>query len=276
MRNTFRLAPAEGVAAGATATIRLPGPRCYHGVTIQTSFPRSKINAIRIAANNRTVQEYTGEAIDVFNAFDGRQEGNDTFLSIPFDQTGLKLRGHEEQTAFNVGSMEIKNGAATGVILGDLELQIDIDATASTPVIHNAWATISPVKEGGPGALRSIYRLPGVQGVTGRWDYDKLPKGTRASQFLSRLFIKSSYITEIELERDTRTIWERTNDLNTWLQNDGERFPQGGWFVIDFSEEGYGENKLDCRTARDLRLKITSSNSETVEMFAEYIGELEV
>ncbi|WP_444884857.1 major capsid protein P2 [Microbulbifer sp. PSTR4-B] len=276
MRNTFRLAPAEGVAPGVTATINLPGPRCYHDVTIQTSFPRSQINAIRIVANNRTAQEYTGEAIDVINAFDGRQKGDDTYITIPFDQTGLKVRMFEELTAFNVGSMEIKNGVATGVILSDLEIQIDIDASANNPRILNSWATISPVKEGGPGALRTIYRLPGVSGVTGRWDYDKLPKGTRNSQYLSRLFIKTSQITELEIERDGRTIWERTAGLNTWKQNDGERFPQAGWFVIDFSEEGYGENKLDCRTARDLRLKLTSAAAENVEMFAEYIGELEV
>ncbi|WP_444959538.1 major capsid protein P2 [Microbulbifer sp. VVAC002] len=272
MRNTFRLAPAEGVAAGATATIALPGPRCYHNLTMQTNFPRSQINAIRMVANNRTVQEFTGEAVDTFNLFDGRQKGNDTFLSISFDQTGLKMRRDEEMTAFNVGSLQ----QGTGVILSDLELQIDIDAAASNPRILNAWTTMSPVKEGGPGALRSVYRLPGVQGVTGRWDYDKLPRNTRSSQFLSRLFIKAEKITELEIERNGTTVWERTEALNTWMQEDAERFPQEGWFVIDFSEEGYGENKLDCRTARDLRLKITSSESETVEMFAEYIGELEV
>lgn len=271
MRNTFRLPPAEGVSAGATATIRLLGPRCYHKATIESNIPFSKINAIRVVGNNRPVQEYTGAALLAFCGFDGLQAPTDTVFSVFFDQTGLKQRAHEEQTAFNVGSI-----GADGSILNDLELQIDIDATAVAPKIKNTWATISPVKAGGPGAVRSIYRLPGIQGVSGRWDYDKLPRNTRGSQFMSRLFIKAANIDMLEIKRDLQTIWERSVTVNTWLQNDGERTPQAGWFVIDFSEEGYGENKLDCRTARDLRMVIDSSGAETVEMFAEYIGELEM
>ncbi|TVZ37682.1 hypothetical protein P886_2025 [Alteromonadaceae bacterium 2753L.S.0a.02] len=272
MRNTLRLPPAEGVSAGTTATVRLTGPRCYHDVTVQTNFPFAQINAIRIVANNRTVQEYTGEALNAFNKFDDLQATDDTFFTVYFDQSGLKQRAHEEMTAFNVGSTNPKDGS----ILADLELQFDIDAAATNPSVVNSWATVSPVKAGGPGAIRSIYRLPGTAGVSGRWDFDKLPKRTRGAQFLSRLFIKAANITEIELQRDMRTNWERTAALNTRLQGDSDRNPQAGWFVIDFTEDGYGENRLDVRTVNDLRLKVTSSGAETVEMFAEYIGELEI
>lgn len=272
MRNTLRQPPVEGVSAGSTATLRLTGPRCYHSVTVQCDFPFSKINAIRMVANNRTVQEYTGESLNVFNAFDNLQETDDTFFTVYFDQAGLKERAHEEITAFNVGSLNPQ----TGAILNDLELQFDIDRTASSPKVIDAWAEISPVKGGGPGALRSIYRQPGIAGVAGRWDYDKLPKRTLGSQFLSRLFIKADHITEIELQRDMRTNWERTEALNTRLQGDSKRTPQDGWFIIDFTENGYGENRLDARAVNDLRLKITSAQAETVEIFAEYIGELEL
>ena len=271
MRNTFRLPPAEGVGAGTTATIRLLGPRCYHKLTVEGNIPFSKINAIRVVGNNRPVQEYTREALTAMCLFDKKQAPTDTKFSISFDQTGLKQRGKKEQTAFNVGSI-----GADGSILNDLEVQIDIDATAVNPKITNSWASISPVKAGGPGAIRSIYRMPGIAGVAGRWDYDKLPKGTRGSQFMSRLFIKADNITDLVVKRDMSTIWERSESLNTWVQGDGDRVPQAGWYVIDFSEHGYGENKLDCRTAKDLRLELTSSGAETVEMFAEYIGELEM
>lgn len=271
MRNALRLPPAEGVAAGAVATLRLTGPRCYHDVTVHSNIPFAQIKRVSVVANNRTVQEYTGEALDVFNKFDGLQAATDTFFTIYFDQTGLKRREHEELTAFNVGSI-----AKDGSILADLELQIEIDAAATAPKIHNAWSTVSPVKDGGPGAIRSIYRLPGVQGVAGRWDFDKLPKNTRNAQFLSRLFIKNTHLTDIEIQRDTATVWERSVALNTRLQGDSERTPQSGWTVIDFTENGYGENRMDVRVARDLRLKLTSADAESVEVFAEYIGDLEI
>ncbi|WP_164837494.1 major capsid protein P2 [Streptomyces sp. B29(2018)] len=273
MRNTLRLAPAEGVTPGGTATIRLPGPRCYHDMVIQcSSLPFSQINAVRVLANSRIVQEYTGEALDVINQFDGLQAGDDTFLKINFDQTGLKLRGHEEQTAFNVGSLDPNDGA----ILNSLEVQIVIDGAATGPKIVDQWATVSPVKAGGPGAIRSIYHVPGINAPSGRWDWDKLPARTRNAQFLSRIFIKASNLTNVEVKRDNITNWERTAALNTFIQNDSERFPQGGWFVVDFSENGYGENRLDVRTVKNLLLKMESNGAETVEMFAEYIGQLEI
>lgn len=271
MRNTLRLPPADGVSAGATATLKLTGPRCYHGVTVQTNFAFAGITAVRVVANSKTVQEYTGEALNVINKFDALQGTDDSFFTVWFDQVGLKQRALEELTAFNVGSLDPNKGT----ILNSLELHIDIAASVESPKILNAWAEVSQVKSGGPGALRTLYRIPGTTGVSGRWDFDKLPKKTMASQFLNRAFIKASNITEIELQRDTVTIWERTAALNARIQGDSERVPQAGWFVIDFTENGYGENKLDCRAATDLRLKVTSSAAETVEIFAEYIGELE-
>ena len=89
MRNTLRLPPAEGVAAGSFATIRLTGPRCYHDTTVQTNFPFSKVKSIRIVVNNTTAQEYTGEALNVFNKFDGLQGTDDNFFTVYFDQQGL-------------------------------------------------------------------------------------------------------------------------------------------------------------------------------------------
>ncbi|MFC6631665.1 major capsid protein P2 [Microbulbifer taiwanensis] len=271
MRQTVRLAPAEGVAPGQTATIKLPKPRLYHAFLLATNIPTSEINEIRIMANAKAMQSFSGEALDVMNEFDGLQAGDGSFIRICADQTGLKQRMHEELTAINVGS----TNQNTGQVIDSLSLEIDIKGTATTPAITNAYAIQSPVRAGGPGAIRSIRRLY-AQGLTGRWDFDKLPKGTRSHQWISRVFIKAANITDLEIERDGRTVWERSTALNDFVLADSERVPQAGWVVVDFSEDGYGENKLDVRTAQDLRLKITSSGAETVEIVAEYLGELEV
>ncbi|AYM04229.1 hypothetical protein D8911_14595 (plasmid) [Levilactobacillus brevis] len=271
MRQTIRLAPAEGVAPGQTATIKLPKPRLYHAFVLATNIPVAQINEIRIMANAKAMQSFSGEALDVMNQFDGLQAGDGSFIRINLDQSGLKQRIHEELTAVNVGSLNPN----TGQIIDNLSLEIDIDAAATTPAITNSYAVQSPVREGGPGAIRSIRRLY-AQGLNGRWDFDKLPKGTRSHQWISRIFIKAAAITDLEIERDGRTVWERSAALNDFMLADSERAPQSGWVVVDFSEEGYGENKLDVRTAQDLRLKITSSSAETVEILAEYLGELEV
>ncbi|WP_295797396.1 major capsid protein P2 [uncultured Microbulbifer sp.] len=271
MRQTIRLAPAEGVAPGQTATIKLPKPRTYHAFVLATNIPTSKINEVRVMANAKAIMSFSGEALDVMNEFDGLQAGDGSFVRICIDQTGLKRRDLEELTALNIGSLNPK----TGQIIDSLSLEVDIDGTATTPAITNAYAIQSPVREGGPGMIRSLRRLY-AQGLAGRWDFDKLPKGTRSHQWISRIFIKAANITDLEIERDGRTVWERTTALNDFMLADSERSPQAGWVVVDFSEDGYGENKLDVRTAQDLRLKLTSSGAETVEILAEYLGELEV
>lgn len=272
MRTPQLLSPAKGVVAGGTATIRLPGPRCYHSVTVQcANLPFSQIDAVRVFANSRMVQEYTGEALDVFNQFDGGQAADDTFFTVNFDQTGLKERRDEEITGFNVGSL-----GPDGSYLKDLELQIVINQAATNPQIVKSTAIVSPVKAGGPGAIRTISRKPGLNGSAGDWVIDNLPHGTRQTEWLSRIFIKTDYLDKLELKRDGVSNWLRDAALNTFCQNDSERSPQAGWFIVDLSENGYGENKLDLRSVKDFILYLNSTQAESVEVFAEYIGKLEV
>lgn len=283
MRSSFRLAPVEGVAPGAVATLRLPGPRQYHAVQL-VGLAIADVEWIRVMGNNRPTQEYTAEALNVFNKFDGLTDWDGTSLMIPMDQTGMKKRDHEEMTALNVGSPEIdpRTGAKTGVMLSTAEIHIKIKDTATDPAVTAQYAIISPAifgeigkARGGPGVVRSVFRLPGIQGSSGRWDFEKLPKGTRATPALSRLFIKANNITELEIERDQRTVFERTKVLNDFILANAKRAPQSGWYIVDFTENGYGENRLFVGNAQDLRLKFTSSAAETVEIYAEYIGELE-
>lgn len=275
MRSTFRLSPPGDLTPGAIATIRLPGPRMYHKAII-AGLAIADVEWVRLVLNNRVSQEWTAEALNVANMFDGLGDWDASTFIVPFDQVGLKQRGHEEMTALNVGDMEIRDGYATGVLLSGAELQIKVAAGAVSPAITDQRAVVSPAKQGmGPGFIRTVYRIPGVPGQAGRWDFDKLPHGTRASQFLSRLFIKAANVTELEIERDTRTAFERTAAVNDFLLANSERNPQAGWYVVDFTEDGYGENRLDVRNIGDFRLKFTSSGAEVLDMYAEYIGELE-
>lgn len=272
MRTPLLLSPTGPLTPGGTATIRLPGPRCYHSVLVQcSSLLFSEIDFIRVLGNSRVIQEFTGEALDVFNKFDGYQAADDTYFRVNFDQTGLKERRDEEITSFNVGSL-----GKDGAYLKDLEIQVGINSAATNPKIVRSTAIVSPKKEGGPGAIRSVYRKPGIPGSAGKWVIDSLPHGTRQTEFLSRLFIKAANINSVEIKRDGVTNWEREAGENTFELGDAERNPQAGWFIIDFSENGYGENKLDVREVKDVVLNIDSSAAETVEVFAEYIGKLEI
>ncbi|MFC6631644.1 major capsid protein P2 [Microbulbifer taiwanensis] len=227
MRQTVRLAPAEGVAPGQTATIKLPKPRLYHAFLLATNIPTSEINEIRIMANAKAMQSFSGEALDVMNEFDGLQAGDGSFIRICADQTGLKQRMHEELTAINVGS----TNQNTGQVIDSLSLEIDIKGTATTPAITNAYAIQSPVRAGGPGAIRSIRRLY-AQGLTGRWDFDKLPKGTRSHQWISRVFIKAANITDLEIERDgTGGSAPPRSMTSCWPTASAYRRPAGWWWT---------------------------------------------
>ncbi len=89
----------EGVAAGQTATVRLPIGNTYHKLLVPYSgVTLAQMDEIRVIANGKTIQRLIGgDVLDSMNQFDGRNAAGG-ILTIDFERFGLRTRAGSEFT----------------------------------------------------------------------------------------------------------------------------------------------------------------------------------
>jgi hypothetical protein len=121
---------ADGVAAGQTASFRLPIGRTYHTLLLTyAGVTLAQMNELRVVANGKVIQRVTGGAFaDSRNLFIKRAAANGV-LAIDFDRPGMRLKDGEEYTALGTGVADDPQAVTT------LTLEIDIDAAAAAPVL---------------------------------------------------------------------------------------------------------------------------------------------
>lgn len=271
-RNEIQLTAPDGVVAGGTATFKLPRGLRYHdlfleyGGTLGTNY-----GEIRLKANTETIHRYDVTERDMMNQTDKLAAAAGT-LRIPLDSVGMKIREGEEETALNVG-----RPAGAGPQPNEItsaELHVDIKAGAVGPSLK-LWATVSPAVEGGAGIVRHLVKTSRSASGAGELDIINLEINRANRAFIRRMFIKSTNLDKIVIERDQRRIFERTRTLNTLILADGVRSQQAGWTLIDKSEKGYGGNRISTLGVQDflLRLNMTAAES-SFPLLIEYVGGL--
>lgn len=266
------------VAAGSTATFRLPIGRRYHSLQLlgsATAITPTELTEIRVLANNKIIQRFSGADRDTMNQFDGREAAAISAaafeLVLPFDRYGILTKAGEEETALNTGSVD----ANTGKSINSLSVEIDLASSGitGTPALE-MYATTSEQLPGGPGTVPHIRKS--VRDFTSGAQYDiaDLPRGGETTQFINRIFLKPSANTLdlFKIEANSYTLFERTTALNERAQRDGIRSPQAGWYGIDRTEHGYGGDPFDVRALDDWRLKLTTSGAMTLTVYTEYLG----
>ena len=82
-------------------------------------------------------------------------------------------------------------------------------------------------------------------------------------------------INSIKLQRDGYDVFERTQAENEVAQLDGVRVPQSGYYVLDFSEEGDGQDWLEVRGAQDVRFKLDMAGAGHVDAIVEFIDTID-
>lgn len=275
-----KMPAAPAVAAGSTATFRLPIGRRYHSLQLigsATAFVPGDLSEIRVLVNNKVIQRFSGADRDAMNQFDGREQastGAGAFtLEIPFDRYGILTKAGEEETALNTGSVDPN----TGKSINSLSLEVDLAASGitGTPALE-LYATSSEKLEGGPGTVPHI--LKSVRDFAAAQEYDiaDLPRGGVTTQFLDKLFMKPSTSTleNLKVLANQYTLFERTAALNERKQKDGVRVPQNGWYVIDRTEHGYGGDPFDLRNLDDWRAKVTAGAAMSLTLYSCYMGGL--
>lgn len=280
MRIDVKMPAGEGIAAGQTATFKLPIGRRYHELQLvgsATAFVVANLSEIRVFANNKIIQRFSGAQRDLVNQFDGRAAADTSAagfsLVIPFDRYFLNTVAADEETALNTGSLNEK----TGEIINSLYLEVDLAAAGitGTPVLE-LNATVSEALPGGPGTVLHIQRH--LRDVAGAGDYDlvDLPRGGVTTAYLNRVFFDPSAnsITRVKIEADQRILFDRKAALNRRIQADGVRVPQGDVFAIDRTEKGYGGDPLNLQGLQDYRYILTVDGAMTLTAITEYMGRL--
>lgn len=273
---------AQSVVAGQTTTFRLPIGRRFHSLQLLgsgTAFAPSDLTEIRILANNKVIQRFSGADRDSMNKFDGRFgaviNAASFALILPFDRYGILTKAGEEETALNTGSADPNSGK----VINSLSVEIDITGagTATGTLALDMYATTSEQLPGGPGTVPYITKSIRDYAGAAEYDLSDLPRGGVTTQFIDRLFYKPSGGATLENLRvlaNSYKVFERTAALNERLLRDGIRVPQAGFYVIDRTEHGYGGDPFDLRNLDDWRAQFTTSGATSITMYTCYLGGL--
>lgn len=257
----------EGVAAGATATLRLPVGLSYEQLLISyAGATLAQLTDIRLVANGKTMMRFAGGSrLDVLNKFDGRGAAAGV-LTLDFTRYGLRTRQAEELTVLGTG---IAPSQDFPVSLSTLALEIDIAAAAVGPVLSARAMQSAPRPLGLVKQVREYtYNAP----AAGEYEISDIPKGP----LFNRVFFHSANITALRVERDNYTVFERTKAENDLVQADGVRVPQAGVFVFDPTETGLGAESLETLGVHDLRFVLTMSAAGAVPVTVEALAPLGV
>lgn len=281
-RINVRMPAPEGIGAGQTATFKLPIGRRYHalhltGSAATSGFGVDDLTEIRVLANAKVIQRFTAVERNAMNAHDGRVDAaidsNNFILTLPFDRYNLMTKAGEEETAINTGSVD----PTTGKSIASFAVEIDVAGSGFTgaPSLSMS-ADQSEALPGGPGTVPHILRSTRDFAGAGEYDISDLPRGGETTLALDKIFFKPSAndISQVKIESDQYTIYERVKALNNRVLTDGIRVPQNGYFVIDRTEWGYGGDPIPLVGPQDFRYKVTLTGAATVVILSHYIGRL--
>lgn len=277
---TTKMPSFESVAAGSTATCRLPIGATYEqllatysGVTL------AQMNEIRLVGNGKVIQRFPtigansgGQVLDSINQFEGRAAANGV-LVLDLNRFGIRTRANEELTGLGTGmkpsDANYKAMGGNGVELSTLYLEIDIDAAAVGSVL-SMKAVQSPKRP--LGLIKKVRHFGYSASASGEFEIADLPRG----DLVNKLIIHSANVDSLKIETDRNVRFERSQAENELIQNDGERVSQAGLFVYDPSEIGNGSEALPTASVQDLRLTLAMSAAGAVPVTVEYMGALEL
>ncbi|MAA87925.1 MAG: hypothetical protein CME39_09760 [Haliea sp.] len=254
----------EGVAAGATATLRLPIGLTYEQLLISYSgVTLAQLTEIRVVGNGKTFQRFTsGTRLDAINQFNGRAAAAGV-LVIDFTRYGLRTRQGEEITGLGTG-MPSQDGS---VELSTLAVEIDIAAAASAPVLSAkaVQSDRSPL-----GLIRWVREFGHSPAASGEYEIADIPKG----HLFNQVHFFSGDMSALRIERDGYTVFERNAAENALIQSDGVRVPQSGVFSFDPTETGNGGETLQTAGVFDLRFVCKMDASGSLPVVVESIAPL--
>lgn len=263
MKITKQMPSFEGVAAGATATCRLPIGYTYEQLLLTyTGVTLAQMNEIRVIGNGKTIQRYTsGTRLDELNQFHGRAAAAGV-LVIDFTRYSLRTKEAEALTGIGTG---VHPSVSKQPELSTLTVEIDIDGAAASPALSLKAIQSAPRPLGVLKFVREYtYNAP----ATGEYEISDIPKG----HLFAAVHFDNANIDSLEIKRDGWTAFEREDAENTLILSDGYKVPQAGYFHFDPSENGIGAEVLETATVQDLRFVLEMAASGSIPVIVESIA----
>lgn len=283
VKSTKKAPKPEGVVAGGTATFRIPVGYRIHSLMLAYAYNVTTQNVadfteIRLFANDKLFQRFSGTQRDTLNQYDGKA-ASVGILPIPFDRDGLLTVAGKEDTALNTGA-----GTADeqGRAITSMYMEIDLDSgmTIAASDLTLYLKVSEAIPKAGPGTIpfiRSEQRSPAGADT----DYqigDLVNPGVNAPEkvALSRItFIPSTgTVANLKLARNGYDLFDRTDALNRAMQSNGVRSPQSGYYTIDTTEDGHGGELVELYGLTDYRYHLDVSAAMTLTCLSEYHGVL--
>jgi hypothetical protein len=262
---TRKIQSVDGVAAGQTATARLPIGGTYERIFIEYGGATlAQLNGVRLLANGKTVQKITEfTKLDAINKYDGRTAAGGIIV-LDLLRSGLRLKPMEELTGIGTGHPADKNPITT------LHLEIDIDAAAVAPTLVISAEVSAPRVSG---LIKFVREYTFDAPAAGEYEIANIPTGNDVNRVFFGGHTANVY-TKLEVERDSRILFTRSVALNEQVQSDGVRVPQADLVCFDPSEEGHGSEVLATSGFQDLRYRLTVTNAGQVPVTVETLETL--
>lgn len=330
MLTTKKLQQIEGQVAGGMATLRCPIGLTYHQIMLSGDSVidvNEDIKEIRVVLNGKVMQTWKRDFLIAKRSFDKvvSSDGINEFqsqrgrnvLKLDFERMGLLTRLGRVQTAIGTGAPIDPQKNPFPVTTFVLEIDIVEELASVKATTHPAGTAFNMT-------AKAVQSAPSVTGVmkkiknfgydpqgSGEFEISDLPKG----DLINRIFFiarppnaaagqrldttdKRGLIREVKIERDGYVVFERTQDENASIQEEGVRYPflkpdpsanfdgvvldptkgHADVFVFDPTEQGYGDEGLATRNkqgiVQDLRFKLDMFDAAHVDVVVEYIGAL--
>lgn len=277
---TTKLPNPEGVVAGGTATFRIPVGKRIHSLFLDYDYDATTQNVadfeeIRIFVNGQVIQRFTGTERDTLNQFDGLAASTG-ILEIPFDRKGMMTNAGREETALNTG-VEDKNGIKISNVYMEIDLNSGMTISADDLKLY---ALQSDALAGGAGTMTFIRREQrNPAGADTDFQIaDLVNPGVNAPDkiALNRItFVPSTgSISNLKIDRNQYTIFDRSDELNRIMQGNGKRTAQSGYYTIDPTERGVSGEVVNLLGTTDYRYRLNVSAAMTLVCLSEYLGVL--
>lgn len=259
-----RMPSFEGVAPGATATLRCPIGLSYDRLILEYSgLTLAQMGEIRVVGNGKPFIRFdSGQRLDALNQFQGRGAASGNIV-IDFTRFGLRTRAAEELTTLGTG-VPSKDGS---VELSTLSVEVDIAAAATAPVLK-ARALQSPPQPLGFVKHTRVFNYN--PSASGEFEISDLPKG----HLFNQVHFASADINSLRIERDRFVVFERNAAENILALSDGVRVPQAGYYHFDGTEDGNGGEMFETRGVSDLRYVLNMSAGGSVTVIVESVAPL--
>lgn len=265
-KTTRKLPGFEGVAAGQTATLRLPIGRTYEQLLLTYSGATlAQLDELRIISNGDVIHRITEVSkLDSLNQYNGRAAAAGVIV-FDFTRFGMRTRAAEEVYALGTGVLDDPRKITT------LALEVDVNADAIGSAL-SAKAVTSDKRLSGD--IVTTKQFTYTASAAGEFEISDLPKGDKINKIYIGGHVANVY-TKIEIERDNFIEFSRSVAENELLQSDGVRVPQADFVVYDPTEAGNSES-LGTFGVNDLRLRLGVTNPGQIPLTVEYIGSIDI